>query len=280
MAPFHPTGQNPTLALERDLDLIVAPRPARLRRGVDRRAPLRRLRDHLVARGVHRDRGGTDEAHPARQRRQLAAVPPPAAARRPLRAARPPHARPRHARLRARPAHVRRAHARHPGRPTAAAHARGARSDHGAAARRDRHDGDRLVHAAGRAPAAEAVQRAEPRGRGRGIDLAHRRDRRRHVRRRAAVDRRDDAPGLRRDRHALADVERGRRPARAHRRSREVASRRTDAPRRDQGAGAQGRRVRHRAVLALLHARAARPGRCAATPRRRSSTTSTRTASR
>ena len=23
MAPFHPTGQNPTLALERDLDLIV-----------------------------------------------------------------------------------------------------------------------------------------------------------------------------------------------------------------------------------------------------------------
>ena len=24
MAPFHPTGQNPTLAIERDLDLIVA----------------------------------------------------------------------------------------------------------------------------------------------------------------------------------------------------------------------------------------------------------------
>ena len=24
MAPFHPVGQNPTLALERDLDLIVA----------------------------------------------------------------------------------------------------------------------------------------------------------------------------------------------------------------------------------------------------------------
>ena len=82
------------------------------------------------------------------QRRQLAAVPPPAAARRPLRAARPPHPRPRHARLRARPADVRRAHARHPGRPAAPAHARGARRDHGAAPRRDRHDGDRLVHAA------------------------------------------------------------------------------------------------------------------------------------
>ena len=24
MAPFHPVGQNPTLAIERDLDLIVA----------------------------------------------------------------------------------------------------------------------------------------------------------------------------------------------------------------------------------------------------------------
>ena len=50
MAPFHPVGQNPTLALERDLDLIEHLDRARLRRGVDRRAPLGRLRDHRHAR--------------------------------------------------------------------------------------------------------------------------------------------------------------------------------------------------------------------------------------
>ena len=43
-------GENPTLAIERDLELIAAPRPARLGRGVDRRAPLGRHRDHRLAR--------------------------------------------------------------------------------------------------------------------------------------------------------------------------------------------------------------------------------------
>ena len=79
MAPFHPTGQNPTLALERDLDLIEH---------------LDRLGFHEVWIGEHHSGGyeiiaspevfiavggRTHEAHPARQRRQLAAVPPPAA---------------------------------------------------------------------------------------------------------------------------------------------------------------------------------------------------------
>ena len=49
--------------MHRDLELIAAPRPARLRRGVDRRAPLERVRDDRLARGVHRRRR---RAHDAR----------------------------------------------------------------------------------------------------------------------------------------------------------------------------------------------------------------------
>ena len=280
MAPFHPTGQNPTLALERDLDLIehldrlgfdevwigehhsggyeIISSPEVFIAAAAERTKYIRLGSGVNSLPYHHPLLLADRFvlldHLTRGRAMLGCGPG--------------------------PADVRRAHARHPGRPAAAAHGRSARRDHGAAPRRDRDDGDRLVHAAGRAPAAEAVQRTEPRGRGRGIDLADRRDRGRHVRHRAAVDRGDHAAGLRRARHALADVERGRRPARPHGRPREVAARRADAPRGDEGAGAQGRGVRHRAVLPLLHARAAGRARCAATPRRRSSTTSTRTASR
>ena len=53
----------------------------------------------------------------------------------------------------------------------------------------------------------------------------------------------------------------------------QVAPRRPDAPRRDARAGRAGGRVRHRAVLAVLHPRAARPVRCRATPPPRSSRT-------
>ncbi len=45
MAPFHPAGQNPTFALERDLELLGV-RRTRGWRGVDRRTPLRRPGDH------------------------------------------------------------------------------------------------------------------------------------------------------------------------------------------------------------------------------------------
>ena len=56
-APFHPVGQSPTLALEYDLERVEAARPLRLRRGLVRRAPLRRLRDHRLPRDLHRRRG-------------------------------------------------------------------------------------------------------------------------------------------------------------------------------------------------------------------------------
>ncbi len=117
-----------------------APRSARLPRGLDRRAPLRRLRDHLVARGLHRRGRGPHQVHPARQRRELAPLPPAVDARRSVRAARPPDARPGHARLRPGATHLRRAHARHPGRHATTAHGRSARRDHGVVPRRDGHE--------------------------------------------------------------------------------------------------------------------------------------------
>jgi len=46
MAPFHPTGQNPTLALQRDLDLVTHLDRLGYDEAWDRRAPLSRLRDH------------------------------------------------------------------------------------------------------------------------------------------------------------------------------------------------------------------------------------------
>ena len=104
--------------------------------------------------------------------------------------------------------------------------------------------------------------------------------RRRQARHRPAVDRGDDEAGLRRARHHWKTWNEVARAARPHRRPREVATRRPDAPRRDAGAGAQGRRVRHRAVLAVLHARAARRPGAGRHRARRSSRTSTRTASR
>ena len=55
-------------------------RPARLRRGLVRRAPLRRLRAHRLPRDLHRRRRRADQAHQARHRRGVAAVPPPVAA--------------------------------------------------------------------------------------------------------------------------------------------------------------------------------------------------------
>ena len=62
-APFHPVGQNPTLALEYDLERTVEPRPARLRRGLVRRAPLGRLRADRLPRGLHRRRRRAHSKH-------------------------------------------------------------------------------------------------------------------------------------------------------------------------------------------------------------------------
>ena len=154
MAPFHPVGQNPTLALERDLELIQ-----------------------------HLDRLGFDEAwvgehHSAGY--EIIASPEVFIG---IAAERTKHIRlgtgvsslPYHHPLmladrmvlldhltrgrtmlgcRTGPAHLGRAHARHSVRRAAAADGGVTRRDHGAPARRDGHDGDRRVRHARRVPAA------------------------------------------------------------------------------------------------------------------------------
>ena len=62
LAPFHRRGENPTLAIAARPRADPAARPARLRRGLDRRAPLGRLGDHRLAGAVHR-RGGRADQH-------------------------------------------------------------------------------------------------------------------------------------------------------------------------------------------------------------------------
>ena len=96
-------------------------RPARLRRGLVRRAPLRRLRADRLPRDLHRRRRRAHEAHQAGHRRRVAAVPPPLAGGRPPRAARPPHPGPPDLRGRPGRAADRRLHHGHrPGRTSAA----------------------------------------------------------------------------------------------------------------------------------------------------------------
>ena len=127
--------------------------PARVRRGLVRRAPLRRLRTDRLPRGVHRRGRRTHQAHPARHRRGVAAVSPPADGRRPLGAARPPHPRPGDVRHRTRRAAVRRLHDGHRSGRAAPDDAGVARGDPRAVpgrARRADQPALRLVHAARR----------------------------------------------------------------------------------------------------------------------------------
>ena len=93
IAPFHAVRENPTLAMERDFELVQWADTLGIRRGVDRRTPFRGLRDHRFARVVHRDRGRAHQAHQAGHRRVVAAVSSPADAGRPHQPARPRHAR-------------------------------------------------------------------------------------------------------------------------------------------------------------------------------------------
>ena len=116
LAPFHEPGENPTLALERDLELIQLARRARLRRGLGRRAPQHRLGDHRLARALPRGGGRAHPPHPPRDGRGEPPLPPPPDGGRPHRAARPPHARAHQLRRRPRRPPHRRAHARHPRR--------------------------------------------------------------------------------------------------------------------------------------------------------------------
>jgi limonene 1,2-monooxygenase len=99
MAPFHPAGENPTLALQRDLELVEH---------------LDRLGYDEAWIGEHHSAGSeiiaspeifiaaapSARAHQARHRRDLARLPQPAVGDRAHGAARPPDARPRDARRR------------------------------------------------------------------------------------------------------------------------------------------------------------------------------------
>ena len=106
--------------------------PPRLRRGVDRRAPLRGLGADRLARGLHRRRRRAHAPHHAGLRGHEPPLPPPADGRPALRAARPHDARPRHARHRPRRSRLRRLHDGHRAGDPARPHGRVARRDHAA----------------------------------------------------------------------------------------------------------------------------------------------------
>ena len=247
MAPFHQAGENPTLAIERDLELI---------------AHLDRLGWDEAWIGEHHSAGTEIIASPeifiaaaAERTRHIklgtgvisVAYHNPLHGRRARRPARPPDPRPLHARRRAGLAADRRDHARpRPDRDPPAAGG-GPRRHHAPAARpRSRcRATTKMWNLDRRPPAPAAVLRPAVRRRRPGRGLAVGPTPGRQVRRRAAVDRRHPGRRLRRARPALGRDGGARRDVRHGRRPRQVAARRPDAHRRDQGAGRQGRRVRH-----------------------------------
>ena len=163
MAPFHQPGENPTLALERDLELIQW---------------LDALGFDEAWVGEHHSTGWETIASPelflavaAERTRHIRLgtgvveppLPPPPDGGRPHRAARPPH--PRAHQLRRRPGRAphRRPHARHPARRAAAADGRGARRDRAPAHRPDApHGRDRVVLADRRRAAAAPLPAPVP----------------------------------------------------------------------------------------------------------------------
>jgi alkanesulfonate monooxygenase SsuD/methylene tetrahydromethanopterin reductase-like flavin-dependent oxidoreductase (luciferase family) len=132
--PVPPGGPEPDAGARARPAAHRAPRRARLRRGLVRRAPLGRLRDHRLPRGLHRRRRPAHQAHPPGHRGVVAALPPPLHAGRPPGAARPPDPGPPHDRRRPGRAALRRLHDGHrPGQ--AARHDGGGARGHPAAAR-------------------------------------------------------------------------------------------------------------------------------------------------
>ena len=191
LAPFHPLDEDPTEAIHRDLELVEH---------------LDRLGYEEAWIGEHHSAGfeiiaspelfiaaaaERTQAHQARHRRRVAAVPPPAHGREPHHPARSHDARPRHVRRRSGTAAVGRLHARHPGREAARPHGRVARRDPAALQRRGRHRADRVVQPAERARASAALHQAAPRGLRRQHDHALGRPARRQVRPRHALRRGD-----------------------------------------------------------------------------------------
>ena len=121
LAPFHRLGDNPTLALERDLELVQWLGLSGLRRSLGRRASQRRLGDHRLAGAVH---GGGSRAHPPHQagnRRHQPAIPPSPDGGQPHDPAGPPHPRPGDAGSGAGGAGLRCLHAGHRGHSPAGA---------------------------------------------------------------------------------------------------------------------------------------------------------------
>ena len=136
------------------------PRSARLGRGVDRRAPLGRLRDHRLPGDLHRHGRRTDPTHQARHGRGERQLPQSALGGRAGRAARSSDPRPFHARPRARLP----ADRRHDGRPRPEPDPRAAgrvRRDHHPAAAHGRagHLPERPVGPARGPPAPAALRR-------------------------------------------------------------------------------------------------------------------------
>ncbi|CAA9303059.1 MAG: FIG01024279: hypothetical protein, partial [uncultured Friedmanniella sp.] len=230
-----------------------APRPAGLRRGLDRRAPLGGQRDHRLAGDLHRRRRRAHQADQAGHRRHLDHLPQPALGGRAHGDAGPPDPRPGDARLRPGLAAHRLDDARAgPDRhPRAAAGRPG--HHHAAAARRDRHRDDQDPHPGRRPAAPAALHPAALRDRGRRRRLTHRAADGRHARHRAAVHRGHAEQGrLRRPRPPLERRTGAGRGAREVRRPVGLAAGRADARRRDPGAGLPGRRARHRGLVPVL----------------------------
>ena len=175
LAPFHPAGENPTLRTGARPRAHPAPGSAGLRRGMDRRAPLRRQRDHRLAGDLHRRGGRAHAPHQARHRRHVDRVPQPTLGGRAHGAPRPPHTRAHDARRRPWLAADRLGD----DRPQPDRHARAARRQprhhHAAAARRRAgHRRDPDAQALRRAPAPAPVLRAALRHRRRGGRIADR----------------------------------------------------------------------------------------------------------
>ena len=162
LAPFHPAGENPTLALQRDLELVEH---------------LDRLGYDEAWIGEHHSAGSEiiaspeifiaaaaerTTAHQARHRRHLARLPQPAVGGRPDGAARPPHPRPDDARRRAGLAAHRLGDDRPRTRPTPASCSRPtSTSSCGCCAARAGHRARPTTHKLRRRPAAAApVHRA------------------------------------------------------------------------------------------------------------------------
>ena len=171
-------------------------RPPGLRRGLDRRAPQRRLGDHLVSRDIHRRCRRPHQAHQARHRRHQHPVSPPVQYSEPHGAAGPHDPRQGDAGRGAGRAARRRLHVGHRRHGATAAHGR--RLRHGTPPDdRDRADQlrERLVHAPGGDAAAAPLHQAPNAHRRRFGSVAIRRGPGRQVRGLGADHHRAARPG-------------------------------------------------------------------------------------